>query len=226
MKTNSFIFLLISVLIAACQPEKKTDSPTEANTPSVPSSPTAPVQPSNNNISPIDHETDFILEYNVGIINGSQAPDSVKVQGNGRYFDFGAVEVRTQGTATLSGEVIQYRPKGVEEWLLVAQEDHLFFLGYDGQRHLIIDKGSTTINRDIRLFDIQNGSFTYRSKYNNTLVKDGSLYLLRFVDASKISNLPNCDTTSAQVRGYEEVIAVSLSNYQEAKTGQVFCVYK
>jgi len=150
----------------------------------------------------------------------------VKIQGNGRYFDYGDVEIRTQGTANLSGEIIQYRAKGMNEWLPVADEDHLFFLGYDGQKHLIIDKGSTKINREIRLFDLQNGSFNYRSKYNNTLVKGNYLYLLRFVDANQINQIPECDTSQAEVMGYEEVLAISLGNYQESRTGQVFCVYK
>ncbi|MCG8328278.1 MAG: hypothetical protein MI974_11365 [Chitinophagales bacterium] len=221
MKLNSLFLIPLLLLLGACNSEPNVTQNTE---PTVTNQNTDDHQPSSAEVPDlIDPETDFILEYNVGIINGTQSPDSVKIAGNGRYFDYGSVEVRTQGHSALSGENIQYRPKGMEEWIDVSQENHLFFLGYDAQKHLIIDKGSSIINRDIRLFDIQNGNFSYYTKYNNVLLKNGWLYVLRFVNPDKIDNLPTCEEDAV---GYEEVVAIHLNNYQEAKTNQVFCVYK
>lgn len=221
---NIFILSLLFLFIGACQQESSQQTEKSPNTINEASEATTP---KSRIPDQINQETDFVLEYNVGIINGSKAPDSVKVAGNGRYFDFGVVEVRTQGHAALSGEQIEFRPKGKEEWVSVSDEDYLFFLGFDHQKHLIIDKGSSIINRDIRLFDIQTGNFAYYTKYNNTLVRDGWLYVLRFVSPQKVEQLPECDTSEGvRTLGYEEVVAIDLNTFQEVKTGQVFCVYK
>jgi hypothetical protein len=222
---NIFTLSFLILFIGACQQDTGEGTTNQQDTNSNP----APEATTTSTRTPsqINQETDFVLEYNVGIINGSKAPDSVKVAGNGRYFDYGVVEVRTQGHTSLSGEQIEFRPKGKEEWVSVSDEDYLFFLGFDHQKHLIIDKGSSVINRDIRLFDIQTGNFVYYTKYNNTLVRDGWLYVLRFVSPQKVEQLPECDTSEGvRTIGYEEVVAIDLNTFQEVKTGQVFCVYK
>ena len=221
MNTNYLLFLIGLFSIMSCQNQEQpaaTQAKTSTPETSAPISATPP---------PIDPSVDLAFEYNWGIINGTQAPDSVKIVGNSRYFDYGVVEVQTKGHSSLSGEHIEFKHKGQSDWQVVSDENHLFFLGFDKKKHFIIDRGTTKINRDLRLFDIQNSSFSYQTKYNNSLIKNGWLYILRFTDPSKVAQLPQCDESGgARVIGYEEVVAVDLNTFLESKTGQVFCVYK
>jgi hypothetical protein len=221
MKANLPLLVIVLLGVMSCQnQEKPAANQTKAAAP-------ATSTPVNQTPPPIDPSVDLIFEYNWGIINGTQAPDSVKVVGNSRYFDYGVVEVQTKGHYSLSGEHIEFKLKGQDEWQAVADENHLFFLGFDGKKHLVIDRGTTKINRDLRLFNIQNSSFSYQTKYNNSLIKNGLLYVLRFTDPSTIAQLPECDESDgAQVIGYEEVVGIDLNSFLEAKTGQVFCVYR
>ena len=124
MKTNFIKLTAILFLAGSCQvsgPENNQDNNT--------STPAPETNTQTGQAAPINPDTDFILEYDVGIINGSQAPDSVEIIGNGRYFDFGPVEVQTQGHASLSGEDIRYRIKGQEEWGCRFQRRPPFLFG-------------------------------------------------------------------------------------------------
>lgn len=218
MKTNYTFLLAFLLTLSSCQPAATGPETSEAEK----------KVPESQGPAPVDPEKDFILKYDYGIINGSQAPEEVNVDGNSRHFDFGELEVQTEGHASLSGETIRYRRSGDTEWRQIPDEDFIFFIGYDGRQHLIIDQGTGPDNREARLFDIKAGKTAYSGRYNNILIREGWLYMLRYADPARLPALPDCSRRQIppDQLAYEEPIAVNLSTFAEQKTGQVFCVYR
>lgn len=230
MKSSIVLFCVLACLMFN---DCATDNTPNGETPitdGVPSTDPALAEelPAGQALSPINPETDFVITRKMGIINGADEPDSVSIVRNSRYFEIGTLKIQTRGHDNLSGEVIQYRLPGQSGWQEVNPDDHQFFIGSANQRYLVIDNGTSVINRNIRLFDVQTGGFVYSTRYNNALIKDNRLYILRFVDPQTLDSLPECDQSAGAppVKGYEEVVAIQLGDFSEAKTNQVFCVYQ
>ncbi|HMQ48487.1 MAG TPA: hypothetical protein PKA00_13765 [Saprospiraceae bacterium] len=172
----------------------------------------------------LDRKKDFESLFPYGIINGSQAPDSVSITENQRFFRFGKLEVWMEGYASLSGETIKYKTSTQKEWQTVEDEPFLYFLGYDGDRYLVLDQGEKNYNRELRLYDFSKKKAVFYSRYNNSIIKKDWLYLLRLAESGSLDTLPECPAQPHETVSYEEVVALHLSDLKMVKTGQVFCL--
>ncbi len=225
--TYRFLTLILALAtITACEPESKsaqTSPPAAAGQPA-----TAETTGNTTAEAPdIDLESDFVIKNNYGVIRGSKMPDDFNLNGSSRYFNFGDLEVRTEPQPGLTGEKIYYRQMGAKQWQNVPEEDYIFFIGFDGTQNLIIDRGTGPVNRNIRLFNVYDGQLKYMGQYNDSTIKNGFLYAVRFEDEHKLDTLPDCNTSPAgkEFIGYQKVVAVRLNDYQETTTGQVACAY-